>query len=84
MKTIELWYNGPNNEELAAALDSMTLEERKEMEKKMNGLIGNMSFTCMTDRLLAQDFFVKGYLSFSMKHLTEEEKKAQYEHLKRL
>jgi hypothetical protein len=82
MKTIELWYGAPNDEELEQVLESMTLEERKDMESKMHGIIANRRFDCMSDRLLAKDFFVKGYLAFSTRHLTDEEKAKFMEELR--
>lgn len=83
MMTLEIYYDAPSQCEYDAILESMTLEERHRLDKLVNAVIGNSHFSCSTDRLLAKDFFIKGFLASNTRTLTEQEKQAQYEALRK-
>jgi hypothetical protein len=75
MKIIECWYEAPNQSELNDVLESMTLEERKELDKRVNSVLCNIRFDYLSERLIAKEYLIMGILLSKIKFLTEEEKK---------
>lgn len=52
--------------------NSMTLEDRKLVERKTQELIGSMSFRDATDRILAERMFEMGYLASHIDYFKNE------------
>lgn len=75
MKTIQVW-DYVTEDQWDEALNAMSLSERQELDMKIKKSVSsfNMSFS---ERSLAKDFFMKGYLMAFMHFLTDQEKEAQ-------